>query len=1521
MFVTLMTQEGCHTVSLPSSRNGQYWLRAVYRSSGEKLLSIEAINGEWCILSTETAVILDEHNAELSHCALHEFEFYKVALVGLNQYAYIFTESNNAESITFTKCSMKNTPCILRIGKEPGCDICYSNPMVSSSHAELVYQEGVFRLVDTNSTNGTFVNNRRIEKQVLSAGDVIYIMGLRIIIGTDFFAYNNPAKLVEINSDFTAPFLLSACETKPPAETRSIRYFSRSPQFRTKLVPCEMQIELPPQKQQTDDMPLHLSIGPALTVGLASAATALFAVNQAAEQGNFRTALPSVIMAGSMVAGSLIWPVLSRRFYKRSTEKKEARRRSLYRQYIDDRMAELDEAISGQIKALRANYISAAECLRRIAEADRQLWERANGGEDFLMLRLGTGEQEMAGSVVLPQEKIHLIDDPLIGEMKRLMAKPRILPDVPVVLSLFRYPVIGVNGSREARNALLRNLILQIITLYGYDYVKLVLLLDERDAPDFEFVRSIPHIWDGNRKMRYFGVNDNEVKEISIALETEFDTVSYRMHDSGVPFHSPYYVILSLDPRFSHSMGILRKVLESKQNMGFSLVFSAEALRDVPKECSRVIYADPNGSYVLEKENLQEKTAFFSIDGYCGREQIAHACSVLSNIRLHTGSTSGLLPDTVTFLDLYGVRKIEHLNIMERWKTHDPTISLECPVGRDEHGNLFVLDLHQNIHGPHGLIAGMTGSGKSEFIITYILSMAINYHPSEVAFVLIDYKGGGMAKTFERLPHTVGIITNLDGAGVNRSLVSVKSELARRQEEFLRLSSEIGESNIDIYKYQKLYRSGAVEKPMPHLFIISDEFAELKQQHPDFMEQLESIARIGRSLGVHMILATQKPDGVVDDQIWSNSRFKVCLKVQTKEDSMRMLSRPDAASLVKTGRFYLQVGYNDLFEMGQSAWAGAPYADAGDGLSGASQEVSVIDNIGRTVISHDMAQDAERSPQKLKKQVDEITAYISRIASEEKISIPKLWCETMPPHIDLEALMQKYAYAPEPYVMEPVIGELDDPRKQKQYLCTAPVSREGNILICGAVGSGKTMLLYTMLYSLLCSHSAAELNVYIMDFDAETMTAFSRAPQVGGVVLIDETDKTEKLLMLLTSEIAARKKRYVDYGGDYAAYNRKAAQKEPAVLLVINTLNVFEEMCEDKMNTLIRIARNGSKYGVYVIAARIGSFGARYQLTSCFPQRIILQSSDEAEYTNMLGKTEGLVPAAYEGRGLIRTEDGILEFQTAQIAEESVPVDLIQSFCAEIAARANTPKAKAIPVVPEHVDTAFLLEHAAPQADSLRVPVGVFLRNAEVCVQAFSEEYLWMVLSQNGRNQGYLSNVTGILSKHCGVQCTVLDPNGTLSVCRSHAVYAEEAAAMEQQIVTLYELTLSRHKAFSEAEKNGAALPQFERKAVILNGLRDIFASVSFDRKDKLEAVLEFGKKEYGICVFISDSETGLNAYCADDWYKKQVTEQDAVWIGRGLNRCLRIRCSRIVKDDAIAGSCAFVIRNSDAELIKIPVQ
>ena len=307
-------------------------------------------------------------------------------------------------------------------------------------------------------------------------------------------------------------------------------------------------------------------------------------------------------------------------------------------------------------------------------------------------------------------------------------------------------------------------------------------------------------------------------------------------------------MVLALSKELFECVESLKGILGGEEYAGVSIV---AAFQGIPKECSRIIDLRSRPKLVALASAGQDDQ-YFEPD-LCDDPTAHRAMREIMGLKLMIGSSNYTLPNMVTFLEMFGAGRVEHLNPLRRWVENNPVKSLSVPIGIGTDGRLFSLDLHETRQGPHGLVAGMTGSGKSEFLITYILSMAVNFSPDEVAFILIDYKGGGLADAFENkdrgihLPHLVGTITNLDGASIDRSLMSIKSELTRRQTIFKEVKQRIGEGTLDIYDYQKLYRSKKVDEPLPHLFIISDEFAELKQQQPTFMDELISAARIGRS--------------------------------------------------------------------------------------------------------------------------------------------------------------------------------------------------------------------------------------------------------------------------------------------------------------------------------------------------------------------------------------------------------------------------------------------------------------------------------------------------------------------------------------------------------------------------------------------------------------------------------------------------------------------------------------------------
>ena len=280
-------------------------------------------------------------------------------------------------------------------------------------------------------------------------------------------------------------------------------------------------------------------------------------------------------------------------------------------------------------------------------------------------------------------------------------------------------------------------------------------------------------------------------------------------------------------------------------------------------------------------------------------------------MRVPDGAAALALPTNVSFMQGYGARSLSMLNVEKNWADPRPEESMAVAIGVAAGEETFTFDINEKGSGPHGIIAGMTGSGKSETVQTWILAMAVKFPPEAVSFVLIDFKGTGLLLPFKNLPHLAGAISDLD-VSITANLVALQHELTRRKE----LLDKNGVTSISAYR--RLLRAGKASEPMPYLFVVIDEFAEFKLRFPEFMPAVNSIFAIGRALGVQIILLTQKPGSVVDDKMQANIRFRWCLKVANSSDSRDMLGRPDAAKITNAGRVIVRVGEDEVYEEIQS---------------------------------------------------------------------------------------------------------------------------------------------------------------------------------------------------------------------------------------------------------------------------------------------------------------------------------------------------------------------------------------------------------------------------------------------------------------------------------------------------------------------------------------------------------------------------------------------------------------------------
>ena len=1522
MIVRLIKKSKIYNFTLPTKVSGNYWITDNdYLGNTRNLINVEEENGYWKIKSDFETKIMNG-DQEIESAILQEYSLYFLKINTDNEYVILYCSPSTEKNTIKLRVKAQGE---FLIGSDQNAHISYSYPLVSKQQARLICSNGVWTIQDLNSKYGTYVNNSAITAQTLEYGDIIFIMGLKIIVMNQSLIINSIGNYVNFDRgifDIERPLVQTQTEEDNPDEEtieffKEEDYFYRAPRFKTKIEDVNIEIEAPPGKEGEDKTPLIMTLGPMMTMAMMSLSTGLSAfMNVLNGTVDIKDVGATLLTTGAMMCTMIIWPLFSKKYQAAQRKKREKMRLDKYNEYVESKRQHIQSEMKLQRQILIDNYLPLSATKEIIYSKKRNLWEREIEQEDFLDLRLGIGTTPLYGNVNFPQERFALETDDLLKEVYKLGKESRMLENVPISLSFVQKNMSAIIGTTANKRQFVDGLILQMLAYHSYEDLRIVVFTNEKNSPYWEYLKVAPHTWNNERSIRYFATNLDEAKEISLVLEKEFQARKFKDNNGNMEVNNldykhfkPYYVIFTDDYKSVRDIEIIKDVGETDLNIGFSLIVLSPRLINLPNECKTFISIGDKKSGVFENELVSNKQKEFIAD-FDPTLNMHECCKILANIPIDIGKESQQLPTAITFLEMYNVGMVEQLNILNRWKQNDPTKSLQAPVGVDKTRELFKLDLHEKFHGPHGLIAGMTGSGKSEFIISYIISMALNYHPYEVSFVLIDYKGGGLTGAFEnketgmKLPHLAGTITNLDTNEMNRSLASIQSELRKRQRMFNEARDSLNESTIDIYKYQALYRKGQVSKPISHLFIISDEFAELKAQRPEFMEQLISTARIGRSLGVHLILATQKPAGVVNEQIWSNSKFRVCLKVQDKADSNDMIKCPDAANLKETGRFYLQVGYNELFAMGQAAWAGAKYYPTEKRKKKVDQSISIIDNVGNVIKSLDTKQN-EVVVEPKGEEITSIIQYIVDEAKSENIEIEQLWLDKIPDMIFVEELKKKYNYIPKKNVINPVIGEYDDPENQQQNILTLPISVDGNTIIYGSGGSGKELMLTSIIYSTITNHDASEVNFYILDFGAETLSVFKNAPHVGEVLMATDAEKIENLFKMISAIIEERKKLFVDYNGSYDFYINHGGKQMPLIIVAINNVEAFIETYNMYEELLGQITRDCLKYGVVFMFTTSGPNTVRYRIKQNFRQNLVLQFNDPSDYSTILSGARKKEPSKVFGRGLVDI-GAIYEFQTAYPYKEEKMTDYIKVICKKLN-EICTFKAKRVPILPEVVTQ----ESVAPALGSMRtIPVGIEKESLEIATINLKESYTYNITGEDiTALPGFLHGFAKTFVKVLNNQCLIFDAISALST----ETISEQGVSYESGACTNL---FNKLKEIVEAKKANNTPDEVVCMIIGVNSLLQKLGAVEGDKfKVIVQECKELGTLKF---VFVETIDV-IKSLSFDAWYKSNVDLSEGIWMGNGIANQFTIKVTtnaRILRAE-IDPKFGYVIKKGKATLVK----
>ena len=1129
---------------------------------------------------------------------------------------------------------------IIRFGRSERCDVVLDMPFVSKLHFTLRMDGGNVRVEDNASTHGLYLNGNRIHAGVMRTGDALQIWTVRVVLENGKLFFENVSgglRIGEIRGD-TGERL----EAVPAERQGAFLLYHRSPRMQEQLPREDIVLADPPAKTAAYERKRSMLLG-LLGPG----------VMMAANIATMGAASPALLLARS---AGLVTPLVSMASYggmdkkqRKRLEEYEVLRRQRFGAYIEDQKRHIDEVAQHQRAIITRENPSPYECMKTVMDVRRNLWERAPSDRDFLDVRLGMGYEPLCVPVKSRAEScgFRMEDDEMEQVVRQIVEETRIVDNVPARLSLRKYQTVGVVGKRRHAVRLVQNLLVELACLHSPQNVRLVGIFDREEMDVWAPLRWLPHVWDDEGQFRYIAFDEKRSRTVCELLQ---ETLKARQEaakeNSGKAADpQPYYIVLLGSKTLIRQEPVMQLLTKNDPALGVSTIFLFDDLYSLPQSCRCIVETD-NDCCAYDRTDISQKF-FFTPDEAPDEEQLDKFARQMSAIRAEEQSKAAGIPDSVTFLQGYGVRHPEELRVLERWCSSRPYESLAAPIGVGAGGKTFFFDIQDGRHGPHGLMAGTTGAGKSELLQSWILSMAVNYHPRDVIFVLIDYKGGGMANLLEPLPHVVGKITNL-GSGIARALEALTAENKRRQALF----AEYGVN--DIRKYQKLYREGRAEEPLPYLIIVADEFAELKREQSDFMSGLISISRIGRSLGVRLVLATQQPNNVVSEEIDTNSRFRICLKMNSARDSQSILKHADAARITHPGRAYIRVGEDELFELFQSYWSGALYRSEDMPADTGENRVSIVSATGERV----RVSRAKR--ERRIEEVDELTAVlrcICRTAEAENIRpLPGLWLPELPERVPLRQILPQSVFNGGTWgrggdFLRIPIGMFDDPSRQRQGVQYLDLS-SGHCAVYGAPMSGKTYLLKTFLLSMAMCCTPEDMQAYILD-SGWSFSTFGELPHVGDVITNFEEEKREKLQAMLSGELERRKSLFMSRSvSSLAAYRDAGGTDLAAIVLVIDDILTIRESIDDPTNAkqgifdkfLRRLAAEGASYGLYLIYTSSSSTGVSAQLTQYVKNVIALQMQEVNDYNGLVGVKKPLPPV--KGRGFCRG-DPTLEFQTA----------------------------------------------------------------------------------------------------------------------------------------------------------------------------------------------------------------------------------------------------------------------------------
>ena len=887
-----------------------------------------------------------------------------------------------------------------------------------------------------------------------------------------------------------------------------------------------------------------------------------------------------------------------------------------------------------------------------------RLWERRRGDLDYCLVRLGLGPRELATRLVAgPDTPPERAEPVAAAALRRFLAAYREVSDLPVVLALNGFGRIYVRGDLTRARAMVRALLAQAATFHAPEDLLVAVCVGGSARARWEWTKWLPHTQhpeavDALGPLRLISpgiVGLEAMLEQLLAPRPRFDPSAPDSQHGG-----PHLVVVVDEG----DIGGADYLTAESGVEGVTVVdLSTEPPRNLDR-ANLVLEIGDDGQLTARTFDGTRSLGYADQLGLVAVESLAHQ---LAPLRLAAaGGSERTMNAEHGLTDLLDIADPRTLDVEENWAPLPTRKRLRVPIGIGPGGEQIELDLKESAQdgmGPHGLLIGATGSGKSELLRTLVLALAVTHPPETLNFVLVDFKGGATFTKLDMLPHTSAVITNLadELPLVDRMTDAVNGELVRRQELLRRAGNYLSQRD-----YERARTAGAPLAPLPSLFVVCDEFSELLSAKPDFIDMFVQIGRLGRSLGIHLLLASQRLEEGRLRGLDTHLSYRIGLRTFSPGESRAVLGVSDAYELPRApGHGYLKFGTEPMIRFRAAYVSGAWRGHDEVGTAGPEPEIFEF-NSGYVAQTDPRETGSSAAEEDLDEDVEVPVGQTLLDILTERLAgkggpAHQVWLPPLAEPPSLDELTGPVAAHPQRGLGvrdEQVAGQLlvpvavvDKPFEQRRDTLTLDLSgASGHVAIVGAPQTGKSTLLRTLICSLALTHTPREVQLYCLDFSGGSLASLQGLPHLGGVATRRDVNRVRRTIAEVFEVLNHREQLFVERGIDSMATFRRrcragelTGERHGDVFLIVDNWQTLRNEFEDLEERVGDLANRGLSYGIHIVASSSRWFDLRGSIRELFGTKLELRLGDPSD-SYIDRRAAANVPEQSPGRGI--TPDG-----------------------------------------------------------------------------------------------------------------------------------------------------------------------------------------------------------------------------------------------------------------------------------------